>query len=64
MGVSLPTSVAVTFTVPSAYRSTMRNKLKFFGVLVALLGVPSVAYAATTACDCCDDADCHCPCCD
>jgi hypothetical protein len=42
----------------------MRNHLKFFGVLFALLGVPSVAYAATTACSCCDDADCNCPCCD
>lgn len=59
-----PTSAVVTVAVSSAYRSTMRNHLKLFGVLFALLAVPSVAYAATTACDCCDDADCHCPCCD
>lgn len=42
---------------------TMRDRFKVFCVLVALLGIPSVAYAATTGCSCCDDDPCKCPCC-
>jgi hypothetical protein len=40
--------------------AVMRNHLKVLGVLLALLAVPSVAYAASNY-GCCDG---DCPCCD
>jgi hypothetical protein len=49
----------------------LKKNWKSIGLLVFVLGVPAVAWAATSNCEgCCDDCedcddcdDCDCPCC-